>query len=266
LANLKQLQLALLMYADDNDETFPAVKFGPGPSGEGVGTWAFGTLGWMLNNQGAQLSIVPYVKNISEFSDPGLGTSKVYEGWYNPDWLQRKNCASLPIAGMQDIWYWLVFSVYGMNTNFGMPGEAAAYGTTWYMRVVTQASMPDPAKTLVLIDAMNYAAWAIGSSWVEFYPGEGDMMAGGFGKTVGWDVYYRGDEVFASDLIRHGGMGANATFADGHAKWCKPAQLSGKEGRYLMSHDKVQCGTGYLYGNINVSDGSLREGKAIVRW
>jgi len=272
LANLKQLQLALLMYSDDYDETFPPVKLSylteNGEHLGGVGTTSTNPP-WLLEDNGWGLALVPYVKSIGEFSDPGLATAKVYEGWYNVDWnAYNDHTAGLPAAGvLPDCWYWLVFMPYGMALDWGNPADGdVSYSNPWLVCVWTAAGMPDPANTFMLMDAMNYASWAIGSSWVQLYPGLGDMMLSGFGTTVGWDVYYKGGDMFASDLIRHGGMGLNATYADGHAKWASPKQLSGAAARYTTSIDKIQVSTGYLWGLINVSDGSLRAGKGINRW
>jgi len=268
LANLKQLQLAMLMYADDYDETFPPVLYsGYTDDGAPIGI-TYSGMSNAVDDMGWGMALIPYVKNITEFGDPGMAKNAEYCGWYNTDWMAHSSHMTyLPMhTTYTDIQFWSNFAVFGMNTNFGVPLYADMFATPWYKIVTTQASMVDPAATFVLMDAQNYAAWAIGCNWVELYPGMGDMMSGGFGKLVGWDVFWRGEDIFAADLIRHGGMGLNATYADGHAKWASPKQCAGAAGRYAMSVDKIGCGTGYFMGLINVSDGSLRDGKAINRW
>jgi len=268
LANLKQLQLAMLMYADDNDETFPPVLFsGYTNDGQPIGMTYVG-MSNAVDDMGWGMAIVPYVKNITEFGDPGFGQTAAYCNWYNPDWLAHSSrCSYLPMhTTYTDIQFWSNFALYGMNTNFGVPLYAKTFAASWLLHVTTQASMPDPANTFVLMDAQNYATWALGCNWVDYWPGMAESFSGPVGVTTGWSAFWRGEDIFAADLIRHGGTGLNVTFADGHAKYCKPAQVGGAACRYSMSVNKIDVDSSYMYSLLNVSDGSLKDGPGIVRW
>ena len=194
LNNLKQLQLALGMYADDNQERLVSNWAGT-DAGRYVPNWV---AGWLCYEDMPLKKYLPDNTNVLFLIDERFGklgpytkSTPVYKCPSDKSWVD--------IAGTR---YSRVRS-YSMNNYMGNP--AAAGSTTGEGHApLTTSEITEPARIFVFIDEHEDSI-DDGSFW-----GSG----GGTGARTAW-----GDLVAS----RHNGVGALA-FADGHARTRKPVE------------------------------------------
>jgi len=188
LSNVKQLSLAVLMYLQDYDDTYPNVLVRtpnlPANQYPG-GKWTTGTtLYWPQ-------TLYPYHKSVQVFYCP----SGVKVGEH-------------PTAGS-----------YGANSLIFNDDQTDPTKTT----VVRMAAVVAPASTYMIMDSGTYRIYVSDAKsprgYYSYTPGIGNLM----GKTC---ADTRNDvtipDVSCQDFLsgRHFG-GVNVGFADGHVKWLK---------------------------------------------
>jgi prepilin-type N-terminal cleavage/methylation domain-containing protein/prepilin-type processing-associated H-X9-DG protein len=188
MSNLKQFGLAMMMYVQDYDETYPkAVSDGMGSNPPG-GAQNIGGNSWCW-----QQILYPYHKSLQIFYCPS-GTNIHYE------------------AGHRD---YITFGNYGANNLLIAPSWGTAIKIT---------SVQSPANTYALMDAGTYSASpgqadptnsSVKPSYGAYIPGVGMLGAACPLSSNDYDIL-QGD----CKEGRHLG-GINMAFADGHVKWLK---------------------------------------------
>jgi len=208
MRNIKQLGIAMLMYTQDWDDTYPAAgasdHWGPGPwrkQSRQVSDFRSSSL-WV-----AQL--LPYVKNPQTFAcsedarrqpDP---TSRLVPGAETP----------FPVS-------------YGPNRLFVTPLE---YG--WKKGTVSATSVEQPAQKYFLADCATAHGFDLETIAYLRYPNydpsapQNDWTPEQFRAAgrVAWS-----DKV-AEPLTRHQ-LGSNIVFADAHAKWVRHDLIPNNDG------------------------------------
>lgn len=191
MSNAKQIATALMMYAQDWDETLPVWNF---PCAFGAG-YPFGPLMWTEQ-------LYPYIKNWKIYSCPSATqTSGVWPSCCYPILAGRSNnalrsCYSAGVAGN-----------YGFNEHILVSLSNVALGNNYPCAGTARlASLADPSNTLVIADSNN-------------------------NFITGWRVVDNGiirEVAYANDpsgkVARHM-EGEMLVFADGHAKWYKVEQI-----------------------------------------
>jgi len=153
LSNVKQLGLAMLMYAQDYDETWPAAYyFGPGWAPEyawdfvvdyGAGTSTVGLIGPYTKN--GQLAVCPSLKNAQTFGRPQSG--------------------------------------YGYNTSYIGKGQFENWSTGLEAPAASVGDVQAPSETVLLADS---ACWAGGLAANNYLRSPGDPY-----NWVGPNVHFR---------------------------------------------------------------------------
>jgi prepilin-type N-terminal cleavage/methylation domain-containing protein/prepilin-type processing-associated H-X9-DG protein len=213
LSNLKQLDLGMLMYAQDYDETLPQWQWGRSyASGSGPAKNNGTTIWWN--------AIYPYVKNVQVYACPSQRyqydiTQDGHWGWFT----KPKNAADLANEGINPVFLHAKIG-YGANEPI-MDSHPAL------------AAMKQPADTLLLADcATSLTGWNGESDYdpnVPTKPANGwrmERVAYSEGYDTGripnfWNLgpHVTGPYNPAWDAYsRHPG-GQNIAFADGHAKF-----------------------------------------------
>lgn len=196
LSNLKQIGLAIMMYKDDFDQTFPPIysysdePFALGDNSVG-GSSASGHWQYALPWQDA---IYPYTKNwgVNFCSSSPLDTKNLYCEWGN----------------------------YGANCGvLGYPVQNAATNVL-DQNIKTDSQIGSPASVYMVLDAGGYSvSWSEGvysSHGYHYIPGLGGLAEGYAAQATSW-----GDPIpTMSDFVngRHN-SGVCVAFADGHASW-----------------------------------------------
>lgn len=191
MSNLKQFGIAMMMYVQDYDETYPkAVSGGMGANPPG-GAWNLGSDGTYNNWAWAQI-LYPYHRSLEIFRCPsGLVDSTIK---------------------------WPSYGNYGANTQLIVPSSSTA---------LKLSSVQTPSQTYALMDAALYANFPTraipGNELVSngnYFPGLGLVGAACATVAAPW-------QVMQSDCQsgRHFG-GVNMAFADGHVKWLKVDAVS----------------------------------------
>lgn len=189
LSNAKQLGLAVLMYAQDNDETYPM--------GCDNNWWA---LNWATTTQ-------PYIKNINILRCPSDSKGRQAD----VDW-----------AGPRISWAsnGLIKWVNNANRMLGVMGMVQSWVSD---NTATLAKVGRPADTIMLAekhDEDNVMWWGPRSMFYSnsvwnWYWGCGSIPEGKRAPAA-----YPNDKAGCVPIV-HSGM-ANFTFCDGHAKAMKP--------------------------------------------
>ena len=130
-SNLKQIGIAIRMYAQDYDETFPHNCDEPRPNGALKKTPVEGTCwaGWISN------VLIPYEKNAQIYKCPSLSTTVSFNNWRLPD-----------KAGS-----------YCYNYR-SLGGAWGATGNQTVQPVVTEAAIPEVSNLAMMWDSAN--SWA----------------------------------------------------------------------------------------------------------
>ena len=184
LSNLKQLGLAIVMYTEDYDGTYPMAWEG---SYQGITVYPYCHYSTWVQE------IYPYVNNADIFWCPGDSWGKLLPGADGTSVLSTDfaDCAPMFTGGLQQK---PIDYIY--NTNFfGLPDSGCT----------------DPADTFIMWDT-TFCFW--GGSWTS--------AAADPSVTVPiWDGYARmmRMEPGNSPIIGGHSGGLNFAFADGHAKW-----------------------------------------------
>lgn len=219
LSNDKQINLAALMYAGDNDDTL--VRMGVWGSGDpdSVGFGSYNYAPWTL-------ALDPYQKNVD------LNMSPLGSGTIRPtSTLSRRR------QGTQ-------YVTYGYNYTYLSPSPTPTWPTP--MLSLSATAVNSPAETVMITERMhpashNYAtywyganvAWMIvGNTETPYCYNDPDVWCtDGWGYDSFWNTGFPG----ANKLEEGSTIGLNATknsgsittsYVDGHAKRLKPGALA----------------------------------------
>jgi len=195
-SNLRQLGLAFMQYAQDNDEILPAADT-PGAAGQTVPD-NFGEFRWPWLT-------LPYVKSMAIYRSPSDAANySTYRTTTDPNYG----------------YYWGLFPSYGYNWRYLAPSTKDASGTdigdpmadaasTLYSKGVSLAQVNAPSDTVMLSD----------STWAPS-PAKTQLILGYF--LINPPQKWAGSPPLTSLSFgyvypRHQGR-ANVAFADGHVK------------------------------------------------
>jgi prepilin-type N-terminal cleavage/methylation domain-containing protein/prepilin-type processing-associated H-X9-DG protein len=194
LSNTRQMGLALSMYVQDNDETYP---------------WAVGQPP-QRNPSWAGL-ISPYVRNLTVFLCPSQLDLALAKWQGDPE--RFKEAGPRNYSSNGEVLPYLSSS----------PVQDIGFKRAYHNRVRSLAEIPEPANTIVIVETAragtvnmqaswkdSHYAWSILNDAVAYLAWKDPNARESDGRT--WDYVA---------LLRHQG-GSNYTFADGHAKWLKP--------------------------------------------
>jgi prepilin-type N-terminal cleavage/methylation domain-containing protein/prepilin-type processing-associated H-X9-DG protein len=194
LSNARQMGIALSMYTQDYDETYP---------------WAIG-----LPNAVSPAwpgLIAPYVKNLAVFQCPS--NQDVWDNWMgNRERFKEAGPRNYTANG--EVLPWL-------QAN-GKP--VFEFGRFYGHKIRTLAEIPEPANTIAIFETARAGTvfpqqnpykdshwwWSVLNDGVAYLAWKRPNAS--FAKGEDWDYVA---------LLRHQG-GSNYVFADGHAKWFKP--------------------------------------------
>jgi prepilin-type N-terminal cleavage/methylation domain-containing protein len=232
LSNTKQLGLAMMMYAQDNDEIF-------------AGSYSFPNT-WNECPRFIWADLIqPYVKNVQLFSCPSGQYKYVHDG-------SRLGCAPIeqlygaPALGSSARpWTLGYFFNEGYNDDTrskycpngdqdplgcgcyqGMHAPSCAYSPAVNDAVMdlgaSMASIEEPANLIALFDGATYTGSGTenpgtGTAAAFRYPRDMDVEVDGYGVSYTGSGYYKGTEKVGRVAKRHTGT-FNAIFSDGHSK------------------------------------------------
>lgn len=219
-SNEKQIGLAMMMYIQDYDETFPESVFAADPTQPyyGGSNWSSSPC-W-------DTVIAPYIKNgvagtqTQDWNNIGHGghifvcpsDAQDRQSWM-PDSIERKtySTASSWGGGPTDILHEGVFPKLDTpNPSNGL-----------YNRTRAMADIPAPSQSLAIVE---YPFDQSASNWNQnpqvYEAVQQQMFDGG---SNWWDATGIADAQKPKNQPRHSG-GWNYIFADGHVKWYKPTQ------------------------------------------
>lgn len=203
LSNVKQMALAVMMYKDDYDQTFPPAynrqpaefQFGDA----GIGTPDADGYAWPW-----QQLIYSYTKNwgVSYCPNAVTDVTSQYVAWYN----------------------------YGASVDImGNPG--GAYVAAFNEGIKNDAAIDNASTKYMIMDSGCYTvAWyhgVYGAFSQHYIPGMGaisDLKQDAEALNTRWGGGYYPDSKADFETGRHNG-GICVAFADGHAKWMSAAQM-----------------------------------------
>jgi prepilin-type N-terminal cleavage/methylation domain-containing protein/prepilin-type processing-associated H-X9-DG protein len=210
-SNLKQISVAVLMYAQDYDEMLPrdVTRWGDLPASDPCSQW----------NPGGRLEakLWPYIRNAAVFSCPSADTPPIQwdndhqvcarAGWGYPDFLCFRGdpTRGKPLSYGWNAWVFQL-SVGPPNSGCEAPGVPLA------------AVDPLDGKVMVA-DSRESFMGAIELSFAN-YPGRTAFDAGNVGKF--WPKFANrggGDPAIVPERDARHQMGQNVAFFDGHARW-----------------------------------------------
>jgi prepilin-type N-terminal cleavage/methylation domain-containing protein/prepilin-type processing-associated H-X9-DG protein len=211
-SNLRQLNMGMVMYAQDHDESFPQWQWDHSYQGGTDTSIPNGT------NNGTNLwinAIWPYVKNVGAYHCPDDNLNATVSQFYDGGWFTMKTAIGFPPE--------IVNALFSYGAN-----EPLTYS---YPRL---ASLDKPAETLLVADMvtslsgwegwdydvnnpndpkrkwrLRRVAYANGNSWGDMW--NDNTYQGPFDPS--WDQY-----------SRH--TGNNIGFADGHVKFLQVARIT----------------------------------------
>ena len=224
-SNLKQLTLAFLQYAQDNDDTLPASNYYliiSDGSGAGNGTSTNGSWYWLVD---------PYVKagvtqagtaaNKSVFECPEIDAGEAYldtagtiRGQYNINVNYFRSTAKStdhnPSDGICQNW---------LSSDNTVPAGGKGTDSVYWGRPAILAQIQAPANVVALADGngfnmssgCDYDQYSLCPGYTNVDGTTGDV------SLMPHDSYYSGH---AGARTRHTG-GSNYAFLDGHVKWFK---------------------------------------------
>ena len=221
LSNLKQIGSAILMYAQDYEESLPLVESGTCGTPDSYG-WAD--------------LVYPYVKNAQVFDCPSATPRMVQNTALNPPRFRRdrggtgagvNNDCTTGAALPADTNY-----NYGVNSFFAPPNNRDAHGGPFWTVVRSGetvmpngnfAAIPAPATTVGISEGRGSSPWSLS------------------GGNSAWDFASLDGQV---DGRRHMGTGAvdqtsamNVMFMDGHAKFTNLVSGTRNPGRIWTVRD-----------------------------
>jgi prepilin-type N-terminal cleavage/methylation domain-containing protein/prepilin-type processing-associated H-X9-DG protein len=219
VSNIKQNMLAILMYAEDYDDTFPLARMDapsvgalPAPQGGWYTGWP-NTIFWMQ-------AIYPYTQNvgISSCPDAQWGKSQPWTGNYGANISTSNN--SSPMLSVFGMAYWKGGSV-GSGAHIVQPSASSnqiAESSSVY------AIMDAGDYCVSYYECTNaYGGWGpkFTSTEAKYVPGTGKLLVPTEGTPAASASFAPGCQ---ADFMtgRHNG-GEIVGFCDGHAKWL-PAQ------------------------------------------
>jgi prepilin-type N-terminal cleavage/methylation domain-containing protein/prepilin-type processing-associated H-X9-DG protein len=200
--NMKQLALAMAMYLNDYNQTYPNIPFNGGAWDPwNIGSWGGSGSYWAWQ-------IYPYIKNWKVYYDPD--ESEYYTGGgYNPSLGLGE-----PYPGWQAAHnYPINWNYMGYGYNIGYSNEYDMGLTEIYMTdgfPVTTNLVTTPGQTLLFAESSV-------PTWTGEYWGYGPYMLTWNGGTVDGTFQYR-----------HSG-GADLAFCDGHVQWYPKSVLENRE-------------------------------------
>jgi prepilin-type N-terminal cleavage/methylation domain-containing protein/prepilin-type processing-associated H-X9-DG protein len=140
-SNLKQIGLAIVMYAQDYDETFPPANYGPTAA---AGDW------WLT-------LVDPYIKGGTPTRAAANATQQRKSIWVCPSYDQSYPdgvAANNPLQSYGANWY----LIPGLASN-----ESVNWGTlTPNPRIATLAQVPEPAQNVLVTESRGGAVHLIG--------------------------------------------------------------------------------------------------------
>ena len=223
-SNMRQMSIAIPMYAQDYDETFPQFqRWGDPNSPIKLGTTPFSM--WSYDIQ-------PYIKNTQIYADPLVGT--------------------ITQAGV----YWPYYTTYGYNYTTLAPYSGAFGSTPWVGVPATLALIDHPAETVMVSSKFTVAE--LGGI---YYYGPGTILTMGgaeppdCGDINAWCFSDWAPDGNYSALTEEAGLytggnslrkakNGNFAFCDGHVKFIQPAQAA--QGSNWFKGIKA--------GNVHVTD------------
>jgi prepilin-type N-terminal cleavage/methylation domain-containing protein len=235
LSNTKQLGLAVVMYVQDYDETYPMNSFDGayiGDADNDTHSAQYGTImTWVWE-------IKPYIKNRQIFACPSDPDPKNGHSGYDtdpcnigPSSLTQSACDGWGIP--TPISYAPNDSVigygYGGNPN-GIGGDGSDVAS-WGLGVHTLASIPTPASTYLIGDCGQEV---MEDPWIN------DVRAANYTRVYGHKAPHHGyredgipdpsptnpwHSVLQNAAIYRHQFGENITFGDGHTKWRRSNQI-----------------------------------------
>jgi prepilin-type N-terminal cleavage/methylation domain-containing protein/prepilin-type processing-associated H-X9-DG protein len=223
-SNMKQLSIAMLMYTEDYDETFPLANsdlydFNP---------WS--------------VTIAPYVKDLNVFFCPDDSYTAFPQGANNQWWGAQMSYAGNGITG----WYQ---SPWDASVRIGIFGYPKKSDNSWQDKYwngsATQGSISSPSGTIMLTELFSSDLESAPNSTTENGKSIGNPLGWGICSTImsypDWpcdgytDPPYSTntgtEDTFGSgggnqgpngDVSRHHTKMANFAFADGHVKAMRP--------------------------------------------
>jgi prepilin-type N-terminal cleavage/methylation domain-containing protein/prepilin-type processing-associated H-X9-DG protein len=213
LSNLKQIGLAVMMYAQDYDETYP------------MDASACGSLGWPgeLNPcskwnpfNRLEAKTAPYVKNTGVYRCPSSNVSPVtwsdsrqvcsWNAWGFPEFMCQPSPQPLSYGWNQ----WVFF-----RCDCNAPGISLAAVATPASKVMLADSRHNNTELgrLAFANYPNHSAH-VASNAVEFWPDTGNSD---------------GPPIVPNSHTRHS-LGSNVAYLDGHVKFAQYGQFTGLAG------------------------------------
>jgi prepilin-type N-terminal cleavage/methylation domain-containing protein/prepilin-type processing-associated H-X9-DG protein len=197
ISNMKQLALAMEMYLNDYNQTYPPASINWNPWGLGAGTGVGSFWAWQ---------IYPYIKNWKVYYDPD--ESMYYQGFNTSLGLGQPGNQSA--EGDPADWNFLG---YGYNMGMGTSGQPD------FDMGLCELYIPNVAITTNFVTTPSQTL-LFGESAVPTYSGQ----YWAFGDTYfGWKGEY-----FGNFQYRHSG-GADIAFCDGHVQWYPETDLENRE-------------------------------------
>lgn len=221
LSNMKQMGLGVMMYKDDNDQTYPPVVVfedtaWTGPTGNLMGS----DTGFWDHAWGWQQLIYPYTKNMSICRCPSSSS---------------KGTNATEAVGKRN--YGANVSILGYDPNYYPTYTNSPYN----MGIKNDAVVNNPASKYMIMDYGMYQA-----SWIMTYHPFLTNYLPGSGKYAGSDIvdtsWQSGSYAITSESksdymnARHNG-GVSVSFADGHAAWKNVQEVC--QGAYDRAHSIV---------------------------
>lgn len=211
LSNLKQICLAVMMYAQDYDETYPrdVTRCSDGPTADPCSQWN--------PDRRLEARLRPYIRNTGLFACPSATTPPVtwdrahavcsWDGWGYPEFMCFPGD---PARGKPLSYGWNQWVFQLCVTPPGGGCEAPG---------IPLAAVVDPAGKVMAADSRNSTLDPFALSFAN-YPGVSAFFAGNVGQF--WPQFAgrkgTGPEIVPETHARHQ-KGQNAAFLDGHARW-----------------------------------------------
>jgi prepilin-type N-terminal cleavage/methylation domain-containing protein len=219
ISNQKQLGLAILMYANDYDDTYPRTdgctlndSFNPAfdvqPAGTNPAPWCEGPYAFRDDSYSWGKWVMPYVKSKGLFFDPVIQYSQY--GWSTNGELDGGYALNLGLTGFANGWPGLSPYDYAM----GMPFLG---GTT--------TAVPSPAEAMLIMDQTTYsmvgpweAATTANAEYFTAYPiAVKERWEGYFYQPNGTGPCGEQDGVLDNTAAPYSGQ-VPLSYSDGHTK------------------------------------------------
>jgi prepilin-type N-terminal cleavage/methylation domain-containing protein/prepilin-type processing-associated H-X9-DG protein len=218
LSNAKQIGVAVLMYAQDFDETFPTSSFWESDASGNI------TASWVER-------VVPYIKSVPLFLAPGDGaTQAVPPDTWGPRISYAVNGLRIVAFGASDDWNWRGIIPLHNSAWDDIPGRPLG-------------EVNRPAETILLAEKFSDDVVTNGVSWIDGNVSRFPTPVFSADSNTNDDIHdfnetycglipngARPDAKYPSG--KNGGVSAkfnemgNFVFVDGHAKAMKPSQTN----------------------------------------